>query len=286
MPTVTRMPRIHGFPPMTSGLVEMRSKLCTFAQNIILPISITDTPGFFAEPNQHHPPHRSAHTTTPFHTPHRSNQSMNTLKRIAAARANGAKSQGPSTEQGKQRAALNATRHGLLSKTIVLKHEDPKEFQALVTQYVEKFRPNGDIEHQAVEEMAICQWKLRRLRLMEKYYLDLAAAQIKSKNPDARIAEGFDEIANSHALDKIERYETKLQRMYHRALEHFLLLRELDPEPEPEPAAAEDTRRPEPVRRIVQMPEPPDRYARSYETPEEPLTHQNVYNAGNRKKLS
>ncbi len=203
---------------------------------------------------------------------------MNTLKRIAAARANGAKSQGPATEQGKQRAALNATRHGLLSKTIVLKHEDPKEFQALVTQYVEKFRPNGDIEHQAIEEMAICQWKLRRLRLMEKYYLDLAAAQIKSKNPDARIAEGFDEIANSHALDKIERYETKLQRMYHRALEHFLLLRELDHEPEP-------VAKPAPKLTVVERSEPVDGYARVYELPEEPLDHRSVYNATNPKKL-
>ena len=28
MPTVTRMPRMQGFPPITSGLVEMRGSFC------------------------------------------------------------------------------------------------------------------------------------------------------------------------------------------------------------------------------------------------------------------
>ena len=93
---------------------------------------------------------------------------MSSSQRQTASGQNGAKSRRPITDLGKQRSARNATRHGLLCATVVFEDEDPKEFKLLLRQHVEKFQPNGDIEHQAVEEMASCQGKLRRLRLIEK----------------------------------------------------------------------------------------------------------------------
>ena len=50
-------------------------------------------------------------------------------KRAETARANGAKSQGPKTEEGKAVSSQNATKHGLRSKNIVLKDEDPQEYE-------------------------------------------------------------------------------------------------------------------------------------------------------------
>ena len=52
-------------------------------------------------------------------------------KRIQAARANGAKSRGPITPEGKARSSRNATTHGLLSQYVVIPGEDPAGFQRL-----------------------------------------------------------------------------------------------------------------------------------------------------------
>ena len=54
---------------------------------------------------------------------------MASEKQIAANRANSKKSTGPKTYRGKARSAMNATTHGLTSKTIAMLHEDSIEFE-------------------------------------------------------------------------------------------------------------------------------------------------------------
>ncbi len=54
---------------------------------------------------------------------------MASERQIAANRANSKKSTGPKTYRGKARSAMNATTHGLTSKTIAMLHEDSIEFE-------------------------------------------------------------------------------------------------------------------------------------------------------------
>ena len=54
---------------------------------------------------------------------------MASEKQIAANRANSKKSTGPKTYRGRARSAMNATTHGLTSKTIAMLHEDSIEFE-------------------------------------------------------------------------------------------------------------------------------------------------------------
>ena len=54
---------------------------------------------------------------------------MATERQIAANRANSKKSTGPKTYRGKARSAMNATTHGLTSKTIAMLHEDSIAFE-------------------------------------------------------------------------------------------------------------------------------------------------------------
>ena len=152
--------------------------------------------------------------------------SMSSPKRKQASQQNGAKSRGPATDEGKARSARNATRHGLLSRTIVLDNEDPKDFRRLLDQHVEKFQPNGDIEHQAIEEMAICQWKLRRLRIIETTLMDDHAAENAEGTVDQAVADAYEAL--NHSLSRLARYESQLSRQYHRAFRHFQELRKLD----------------------------------------------------------
>src|SRR5262245_45001616 len=54
--------------------------------------------------------------------------------RLAACRANGRRSRGPVTEDGKNASKYNGLTHGLRSELVVLPGEDPEEFEDLVEQ--------------------------------------------------------------------------------------------------------------------------------------------------------
>jgi hypothetical protein len=62
-------------------------------------------------------------------------------RRIQAARANGAKSHGPKTDEGKQIASLNAVKHGLTARIVVLQNESEDQYQADLRDYLDHFRP-------------------------------------------------------------------------------------------------------------------------------------------------
>jgi hypothetical protein len=91
---------------------------------------------------------------------------MSSERRIAANRANGAKSRGPRIPQGKARASRNAIRHGLLAGAIVLDGESVEMFREILTGLEDELRPDSPIERRFVETMAISEWRrLRRLSL-------------------------------------------------------------------------------------------------------------------------
>ena len=56
---------------------------------------------------------------------------MRSKQRLEANRANAKRSTGPTTEPGKARSKMNALKHGLSAKAVVIEGEDPREFEAL-----------------------------------------------------------------------------------------------------------------------------------------------------------
>ena len=74
---------------------------------------------------------------------------------------------GPRTTQGKQRASRNATKHGVLSKVVVLKGESRAEYEELLTGLQETLQPEGTLEELLVEKLAALTWRQRRLLLAE-----------------------------------------------------------------------------------------------------------------------
>ncbi|WP_372921769.1 hypothetical protein, partial [Roseovarius sp.] len=61
----------------------------------------------------------------------------------------------------------NAMKHGILSRLVVLAHEDYAEYGDLLTALIDEHRPAGMTERHLVEELATIIWRKRRVLLAE-----------------------------------------------------------------------------------------------------------------------
>ena len=84
-----------------------------------------------------------------------------------ANRRNALKSTGPKSKKGKGRARLNALKHGLRAKDIVLASEDGREFDGLRQALITELGPEGPLEEQLAERIVVCLWRLRRVYPIE-----------------------------------------------------------------------------------------------------------------------
>lgn len=75
---------------------------------------------------------------------------------------------GPKTPEGRARAALNATKHGLRARNFaLLPHEDPAAFEALAQAARETYRPACPIERELVEAIVVALWREMRADRLE-----------------------------------------------------------------------------------------------------------------------
>jgi hypothetical protein len=152
-------------------------------------------------------------------------------RKIASARANGAKSRGPATAPGKQSSALNALTHGLTAGTVVLFNESADEYRAQLHDYLDHFRPQTKPEGDLVHQLAAAHWRVARYAgvesgLFEHRMLD----QEERLNEDYphlpenhRLAIAFDALARStSSLALLNRYQARLHHEYHRILKALL----------------------------------------------------------------
>jgi hypothetical protein len=168
---------------------------------------------------------------------------MATQAQIDAARRNGAKSKGPTTPEGKAASSMNALRHGLTAKTLLLTNENPEAYTKLAASYYEKFQPADDVERDLVDEMVISKWRQRRDWSNEAALFDLEMdhqtkkvdAQYQKIDHACRYALAFRALADeSKSIQLLTRYETAHHRSYYKAMATLLQLRaELKPDPDP-----------------------------------------------------
>lgn len=85
-----------------------------------------------------------------------------------ASRANGRRSRGPRTAEGKARSRRNAMRHGLRAEVLeVLPLEAGGPTEALVSQVRAELAPADVIEAELVDAIAVALWRLRQARQLE-----------------------------------------------------------------------------------------------------------------------
>jgi hypothetical protein len=179
---------------------------------------------------------------------------MSSQRRIDASRANGARSLGPVTPEGRARSARNAIRHGLLARTVVLEEESTDAFEAALADLIDRLRPADAVELALIEEMAAAQWRQRRSWGIEVRMMNDAAVASPDAGPVARMTYAFRSLSGGPEFALMHRYETRQTRMFQRALNNLLILRtqflpnepspiseqsEVLAPPEPEPSEAE-----------------------------------------------
>jgi hypothetical protein len=91
-----------------------------------------------------------------------------TDKRRAANRRNAQKSTGPRTPAGISRSSLNARRHGILSREVLLPNEDKRALDALRKRMWEDWQPVGATEEWLVDAIVAHLWRLARFHRVEK----------------------------------------------------------------------------------------------------------------------
>ncbi len=135
-------------------------------------------------------------------------------RKLEANRKNALKSTGPKSIRGKGFSRRNATKHGILSRDLVIEEgtgkESLEEFQQLFAELIEDLKPQGRTELSLVETVAISDWRFRRALRAE----------------GAEIASGASGAVNSalpppYMTDMLLRYQTAIHKQKMAAL-HLL----------------------------------------------------------------
>src|ERR1700745_940240 len=126
---------------------------------------------------------------------------METIKKTEANRRNALLSTGPKTPEGKAAVRLNALRNGLRAHTVVLPGEKSEAFQQLCEDLEAEWQPETRTEQLYVEQMAVSQWKLRRMEIGEA---SLLVQKFGAKN-------------QIPLLDRLWQAEARLERSFTRA---------------------------------------------------------------------
>jgi hypothetical protein len=123
------------------------------------------------------------------------------------------RSTGPRTEAGKNRSKQNSLKHGILSKSVVLKGESQAEFCALLNGFRENFKPKGMFEDYLVEFLATTAWRCRRLLQAEAAENPLDPALVDPALIDIRSYE-----EKYRRSEYLLRYGASLERSFDRTL--------------------------------------------------------------------
>jgi hypothetical protein len=158
---------------------------------------------------------------------------MTSLLKAETARINGAKSAGPKTAQGRANSSMNAVKHGLTAKTLILPNENPDRFREMFNGYFDLFRPIGQKEIDLVSDIVAARWRLSRVRSYQTAVLDLEidpqATQFRKRlgeiDEDMRGPLAFCVVAGNKDYATALRANMTMTRKYRRAVGNLRCLR-------------------------------------------------------------
>jgi hypothetical protein len=152
---------------------------------------------------------------------------MTSDRRAEANRRNALRSTGPKTPEGKAAVRLNALKHGLLSREVLLPGEDEEALRELGERLRAELQPVGELENLLVDRIIAAYWRLRRLGRVEagifawELYEELAErAESKAREYESGSADELmdlihtkitDEEKHAQALEKVRQMRSEQQ---------------------------------------------------------------------------
>jgi hypothetical protein len=163
------------------------------------------------------------------------------------ARANGARSRGPTSEAGKRISSCNSMKHGLTS-SVLLTEEHREEFEELHAIWRDQLNPGSPAEERLVRNIAMDEFRRDRSILMQTSLIDYEAdtrgtelwANWPSLDAAGLISVAFrDAHRESSAFELLLRYETAHERSIARNIRLFIQLQDRRLKQEDPPAESE-----------------------------------------------
>jgi hypothetical protein len=142
----------------------------------------------------------------------------------AANRLNAEKSTGPTSPRGKARSSMNALRHGLTARVVVLPSEDMAAYNEFSKEMVASLDAQTPVERQFAQTVADNQWRINRIRSIEDGMLGMghfeAAGDFATDNPEVHSAMTAARAfrAHSQAFVNLSICEQRLHRSMKEAL--------------------------------------------------------------------
>jgi hypothetical protein len=137
-------------------------------------------------------------------------------KKFASLRADS--KPGPRTEEGRARSKMNALRHGLSGRIVVLPSEDMGQYLKFSHEFVDSLYPATPLESELAQTVADGYWRLKRFRTVEEGMLAMGNYE-KEGDFDAATEEVHSAFsatkafrANSQAFVNLSIYEQRIQR--------------------------------------------------------------------------
>jgi hypothetical protein len=191
---------------------------------------------------------------------------MPTAKQIAASRANGQKSRGPTTpplpSNGKANSKFNALKHGIHAQQQIMFTESADDPAELAAEYHELHRPANADERFLVDTLVNNEWRLRRLRCVEAELWRAATKLFLETHTVEAAASGNAFIGSGPAFERLQRIVNSCERAYHRALKELVALADARLTPQAEEAKATSDSpgsfRQNPQTPVPTAPEPPE----------------------------
>lgn len=147
---------------------------------------------------------------------------MASKKQIEANRKN-AKKGGVKTTAGKEISKMNAIKHGLLSKEVLLEGEAVGSLIELGKNIRKEIKPQGEIEKILTDRIIANIWRLRRVLKVERETMQYKKVQEIERThfdeSDKQIErKSISEMLINDDMENITRYETKIEKSIYKAL--------------------------------------------------------------------
>jgi hypothetical protein len=175
---------------------------------------------------------------------------MATENQINANRKNALKSTGPRTEEGKEAASQNSTKHGLRAKRDVIRTENQDEFVLFRENMIADLSPDGAMEEMLAERIVSLSWRLKRVEHFQNAVIDALIehglhgassgfgwtsdnrerAQKEAAAGDVDVMLGIvinHDFANAKTLDMLLSYERRIESSLYRTIAEMKKMRRM-----------------------------------------------------------